>query len=80
MGLISGIVTYKDGQPSTLSLICAAVGGAKGGVTSKVRTDAQGRFVLRWTGEYGADVVYCDGKVVARDVRNGTETLHIVIA
>jgi hypothetical protein len=78
MGLISGVVTYRDGQPSTLSQISAAVGG-RGGRTLVVRTDCQGRFVLRWEGDGDADALYCDGKEVARNVRDGTETVHIVI-
>lgn len=78
MGVISGIVTYSNGQPSTLSYVSAAVGGLTGGVTGKVRTDGQGRFMLTWTGDCGADAVYCDGYEVARNVRNGTNNLHIV--
>lgn len=76
MGVISGIVTHANGQPSTMSYISAAVGGATGGVTPKVRTDSQGRFMLSWSGDCGADVVYCDGQEVARNVRNGTSNLH----
>lgn len=78
MGLISGVVTYRDGQPSTLSQISAAVGSC-GGRTPVVRTDCQGRFVLRWEGNGDADALYCDDKEVARNVRDGTETVHIVI-
>lgn len=76
MGVISGIVTYATGQPSTMSYVSAAVGGMTGGVTSKVRTDSQGRFSLTWTGDCGADAVYVDGREVARNVRNGTNNLH----
>jgi hypothetical protein len=76
MGAISGIVTYENGQPSTMSYVSAAVGGLTGGVTPKVRTDSQGRFLLTWNGDCGADVVYCDGREVARNVRNGTNNLH----
>lgn len=77
MGVISGIVTYPNGQPSTMSYVSAAVGGLTGGVTQRVRTDSQGRFLLTWTGDCGADVVYCDGTEVARNVRNGTNNLHL---
>lgn len=76
MGVISGIVTYPNGQPSTMSYVSAAVGGFTGGVTGKVRTDAGGRFTLTWSDSCGADVVYCDGREVAKNVPNGTNTLH----
>ena len=79
MGRISGIVTYRNDQPSALSQISAAVGGAAGGMTLRVRTDTQGRCVLRWDGNYGADVVYRDGKEVASDAPDGTEALHVVV-
>lgn len=79
MGVISGIVTYADGQPSTMSYISAKVGGTfAGGVTSKVRTDSQGRFTLTWSGNDPAEIVYCDGYEVATNIRNGTNNLHIV--
>jgi len=79
MGSISGVVTYLDGQPSTLSCVSAAIGGMPGRVTPPVRTDSQGRFTLTWDGECGAAAVYCDHREVARDVPSGTSTLHIVI-
>lgn len=76
MGVISGIVTYSNGQPSTMSYVSAAVGGMTGGVTGRVRTDSQGRFTLTWSADCGADVVYLDGQEVARNVRNGSNSLH----
>lgn len=76
MGVISGIVTHANGQPSTMSYVNAAVGGVTGGVTARVRTDSQGRFMLTWNGECGADVVYLDGQPVAHNIRNGTNNLH----
>jgi hypothetical protein len=76
MAVISGIVTYSNGQPSTMSYVSAAVGGMTGGVTPPVRTDSQGRFMLTWSGDRQADVVYLDGQEVARNVRNGTNNLH----
>ena len=76
MGVISGIVTYPNGQASTMSWVSAAVGGLTGGVTPRVRTDAQGRFSLSWNSDCGADVGYCDGREVARNVRNGANNLH----
>lgn len=79
MGVISGVVTYSNGQPSTMSYISAAVGGLTGGVTPKVRTDSQGRFVLTWNGDGPANTVYLDGQPVAHDVSNGTNTLHFQI-
>lgn len=80
MGVISGIVTYSNGQPSTMSQVSAQVGGLfAGGVTKSVRTDSQGRFTLIWTGNGPAEIVYCDGREVAKSVRNGTNNLHISI-
>lgn len=76
MGVISGIVTYQDGRPSTMVYVSAAVGGITGGVTDRVRTDSQGRFTITWAGDGGADVVYLQGQEVARNVRNGTNNLH----
>lgn len=76
MGVISGIVTYDNGQPSGMSYVSAAVGGWTGGVTQRVRTDTRGRFMLSWNADCGADVVYCDGREVARNVGNGTNNLH----
>lgn len=73
MGVISGIVTYANGQPSTVSRVSAAVGGLAGGVTSQVRTDSQGRFTLTWSANCGADVVYVDGNEVDRNVPNGAQ-------
>lgn len=80
MGVISGIVTYPDGQPSTMSYVSAHVGGAiGGGVTGRVRTDSQGRFLLTWSGDGPASELYCDGREVARNVSSGTSGLHIVL-
>jgi hypothetical protein len=79
MGVISGMVTYRNGQASTMSYVSAAVGGMLGGVTNKVKSDSQGRFMLTWSGDGQADIVYCDGREVARNVRSGTNNLHIVI-
>jgi hypothetical protein len=77
MGVISGIVTYSNGQPSTMSYISAAVGGVfSGGVTDRVKTDSDGRFVLTWSGDGPANVVYLDGQEVAKNVANGTRSLH----
>ena len=42
-----------------------------------MRTDSQGRFLVTWDGDSDASVVYCDGREVARNVRNGTNNLHI---
>ena len=79
MGVISGIVTYANGQPSTISQVSAKVGGLfSGGVTQRVRTDSQGRFAVTWNGDGAAEIVYCDGREVAKNVRSGTNTLHIV--
>lgn len=79
MGVISGIVTYSNGQPSTMSQVSAKVGGLfAGGVTDRVRTDSQGRFTVTWSGDGAAEIVYCDGREVAKNVRNGTNNLHIV--
>ena len=79
MGAISGIVTYSNGQASTQSWVSAAVGGTfSGGVTERVGTDSQGRFLLSWDGDSPANTVYCDGREVAKNVRNGTNTLHFV--
>ncbi len=80
MGVISGVVTYPNGQPSTMSYVSAHVGGAfGGGMTEKVKTDLQGRFMLTWTGDGPANVVYCDEREVARNIRSGTNNLHIVL-
>jgi hypothetical protein len=77
MGVISGIVTYSNGQPSTMSYVSAFVGGTfSGGVTSKVKTDSNGRFVLSWNGDGPANIVYLDGQEVAKNVPNGTSSLH----
>ena len=79
MGIISGIVTYSNGQPSTMSEVSAAVGGMfSGGVTDRVRTDSQGRFTIQWSGDSPANTVYCDGREVAKNVSNGTNNLHIL--
>lgn len=79
MGVISGIVTYSDGQPSTISYVSAKVGGLfAGAVTERVRTDSLGRFTLSWDGDGSAEIVYCDGFEVAKNIRNGTSNLHIV--
>ena len=79
MGVISGIVTYSNGQPSTMSWVSASVGGIfSGGVTDRVRTDSNGRFMLTWSGDGSANVVYCDGREVAKNVPSGTNNLHIV--
>ncbi len=79
MGVISGIVTYSNGQPSTMSTVNAKVGGLfDGGVTDRVRTDSQGRFTITWSGDGTAEAVYCDGYEVATNIRNGTNNLHIV--
>jgi len=59
-----------------MSYVSAAVGGMTGGVTPKVRTDAEGRFTLRWNADCRADIVYCDGYEVARNVADGTSNLH----
>jgi len=79
MGVISGIVTYANGQPSTMSWVSASVGGLLGGVTERARTDSSGHFLLTWSADCQADIVYCDGSEVARNVRNGTNNLHITI-
>lgn len=76
MGVISGMVTHPNGQAATMAYVSAAVGGFTGGVTPRVRTDSQGRFMLSWNGDCQADVVYLDGQEVARNVRNGTNNLH----
>lgn len=73
MGMLSGIVTYGDGTPSTMSYVSAAVGGFTGGVTPRVRTDGQGRFTLSWSANCGADVVYVDGREVDHNVPNGAQ-------
>lgn len=79
MGVISGIVTYSNGQPSTMSWVSASVGGVfSGGVTDRVKTDSNGRFMLTWSGDGPAHVVYCDGREVAKNVSSGTNNLHIV--
>ncbi|MHB1460679.1 MAG: hypothetical protein ACYC1M_05295 [Armatimonadota bacterium] len=79
MGVISGIVTYANGQPSTMSYVSAKVGGLfAGGVTARVRTDSHGRFTLTWSGNDSAEIVFCDGYEVAKNIRNGTNNLHIV--
>ena len=77
MGVISGIVTYQNGQPSTMSYISASVGGTfSSGVTDRVRTDSNGRFMLTWGDDGPAHEVYLDGQVVARNVPSGTRNLH----
>jgi hypothetical protein len=73
VGVLSGIVTYANGQPSTMSYVSAAVGGLAGGVTQRVRTDSQGRFVLTWSANCGASAVYVDGREVDRNVPNGAQ-------
>lgn len=78
MGVISGVVTYSNGQPSTMSYVSAYFSGLSGGVTEKVKTDSQGRFMLTFSGDQVADIVYCDGRESARNVRSGTNNLHIV--
>jgi hypothetical protein len=80
MGVISGIVTYSNGQPSSSSYISASVGGTfTDGITERVKTDANGRFVLTWSGDSRANVVYLDGQEVAKDVPSGTSTLHFTV-
>lgn len=77
MGVISGIVTYANGQPSTMSYVSAAVGGTfSSGVTNRVKTDSNGRFMLTWSGDGPANVVYLDGQEVAKNVPSGTNSLH----
>lgn len=77
MDVVSGIVTFAHGTPSTQSWVSAAVGGTfSGGVANRVRTDSQGRFLLAWDGDSSASEVYCDGRTVAKNVRNGTNDLH----
>ena len=78
MGVISGIVTYANGQPSTMSYVSAYFSGLSGGVTDKVRTDSQGRFMLTYSGDQAADIVYCDGREAAKNVRSGTNSLHLI--
>lgn len=78
MGVISGMVTYSNGQPCTTASVSAYFSGLSGGVSNKVRTDSQGRFMLTYTGDQPADIIYCDGQEAARNVRSGTNTLHLV--
>jgi hypothetical protein len=78
MGVISGMVTYSNGQPSGMSYVSAYFSGLSGGVTNKVQTDSQGRFMLTYTGDQAADIIYCDGREAAKNVRSGTNNLHIV--
>lgn len=80
MGVISGIVTYANGQPSSMSYVSAAVGGTfSGGVTERIKTDSNGRFLLTWSGDGPASIVYLDGQEVARNVASGTNTLHFQV-
>src|ERR671923_198086 len=77
MGVISGIITYPDGRPYSRARIRASVGGTfSGGVTPEVYSDDNGRFVLTWSSDGPAHVVYVNGQEVAKDVRNGSNTLH----
>jgi hypothetical protein len=80
MGVISGVVTYKSGQPAKGAKVSASVGGLfAGGVTQPVYTDESGKFLLTWSSESAAEVVYINGQEKARSVRNGTNTLHLHI-
>ncbi len=78
MGVISGVVTNSSGTPVSGVAVSAAVGGILGGVTDRVYSDSSGRFLLQWSGSYGADIVYCDGQEAERNVPSGTNSLHLV--
>jgi len=77
MGVISGIVT-KNGYPARGVKVSAAVGGLlAGGHTKEAVTDHEGRFLLQWSSNTDAEKIFCDGREVMRDVKNGRNNVHI---
>lgn len=71
MGVCSGVVTYRSGQPASGVAVRGAVSGLGSGMTREVRTDRDGRFVLEWSSDSGLSSLYVDGREVERNVRNG---------
>jgi hypothetical protein len=77
MGIISGWVTFSNGQPHSGVRVSVSLSGLAGGVTPDVRTDSQGRFTVRWTSNASTcDKVFVNGGVVDHNVQSGSSNLH----
>jgi hypothetical protein len=78
MGVISGIVTSSSGSPVSGASVSAYFSGFSGGVTDRVYSDSNGRFMLTYTGSSTAEIIYCNGQEAAKNVPSGSNTVHLV--
>lgn len=78
MSVISGIVT-KNGRPVKNAKIAVGMGGIIGYISHSVFTDDNGRFLLQWDGTGDAAIVYCEGREVLKNVKNGSNNVHIAL-
>ena len=78
-GEISGVVVYKDGSKAKRVGVSGLTSGAFGGLTKTVFTDSQGRFRLTWSSNANLAKVYLRGKVVAKNVKNKSRNVRLVI-
>ncbi len=76
-GVCSGSVVYKDGSCYAKGGISALVSG--GGVTKKFYTDSQGRFTITWSSNNSLAKIYIKGQTAARNIKNGTTELRLVV-
>ena len=76
-GVCSGVVVYKDGSYYKNSGISGLVSG--GGVTKKFYTDDKGRFTITWSSNKDLAKIYIKGRTIARDIKNGTTDLVLVV-
>ncbi len=78
-GEISGVVVFKDGSKAKGVGVSGLTSGLFGGVTKKVFTDNQGRFRLTWSSKKDLAKVYVKGNTVARNIKNGSQNVKLVI-
>ena len=78
MSVISGIVT-RNGRPIKNARVAAQMEGLVGYITNPVFTDDSGRFLLQWDGTGNAVIVFCEGREVLRNVKNGSNNVHIAL-
>lgn len=72
MGATNVIVTYGSGRGQKGVRVVGEVGGFLGGMTSTVRTDADGRAVVAWQSDTGTlAAIYVDGRKHAGPFRSG---------
>lgn len=76
-GVCKGRVVYKDGSHYANGGISGLVSG--GGVTKKFYTDDKGRFTITWSSNKGLAKIYVKGRTIARDIKNGTTDLVLVV-